>query len=194
MTSSSSSSSSYIGLQGYSIPKSSISVNEQHAIRKELTVVAHVPKSPIQSTPFPIYRESPLKLYVPIHWGIMKFGAVPNKIKSAVQLNLQFAGQLRDYQDSIVEKYMHNVTQQGFGGGLLDVDPGKGKTVMALKIIQRLGVKTIIVVHKSFLSNQWRERIQQFLPDAKVGIIQGQVIDIENKDIVIAMVQSLSIK
>lgn len=190
----SSSSSSYIGLQGYSIPKSSISVNEQHAIRKELTVVAHVPKSPIQSTPFPIYRESPLKLYVPIHWGIMKFGAVPNKIKSGVQLNLQFAGQLRDYQDSIVDKYMHNVTQQGFGGGLLDVDPGKGKTVMALKIIQRLGVKTIVVVHKSFLSNQWRERIQQFLPDAKVGIIQGQVIDIENKDIVIAMVQSLSMK
>jgi superfamily II DNA or RNA helicase len=30
------------------------------------------------------------------------------------------------------------------------------------------------------------------LPDAKIGIIQGQIIDIENKDIVIGMLQSLS--
>jgi hypothetical protein len=32
--------------------------------------------------------------------------------------------------------------------------------------------------------NQWIERIQQFLPTAKIGKIQGQIIDIEGKDIV----------
>ena len=42
--------------------------------------------------------------------------------------------------------------------------------------------------------NQWIERIEQFLPTAKVGKIQGQVIDIEGKDIVIGMLQSLSMK
>jgi superfamily II DNA or RNA helicase len=42
--------------------------------------------------------------------------------------------------------------------------------------------------------NQWIERINQFLPGARIGKIQGQVIDIENKDIVLAMLQSLSMK
>lgn len=39
--------------------------------------------------------------------------------------------------------------------------------------------------------NQWIERIHQFLPDATIGKIQGQVIDVENKDIVLCMIQSL---
>ena len=33
-----------------------------------------------------------------------------------------------------------------------------------------------------------------FLPNAKVGKIQGEIIDIEDKDIVIGMLQSLSMK
>ena len=42
--------------------------------------------------------------------------------------------------------------------------------------------------------NQWIERIQEFLPTAKVGKIQGQIIDMDDKDIVIGMLQSLSMK
>ena len=41
---------------------------------------------------------------------------------------------------------------------------------------------------------QWRDRITQFLPNARIGKIQQNTIDIENKDIVLAMVQSLSQK
>jgi superfamily II DNA or RNA helicase len=40
---------------------------------------------------------------------------------------------------------------------------------------------------------QWQEEISKFLPNARVGIIQGQKkIDVEDKDIVIAMLQSLA--
>ena len=42
--------------------------------------------------------------------------------------------------------------------------------------------------------NQWLERINTFLPNAKIGKIQGDIIDIENKDIVLGMLQSLSNK
>ena len=41
---------------------------------------------------------------------------------------------------------------------------------------------------------QWRDRITQFLPNARIGKIQQNTIDIENKDIVLAMVQYLSQK
>jgi hypothetical protein len=64
-------------------------------------------------------------------------------------------------------------------------------TVMGLKIISLLQKKTIILVHKEFLMNQWIERITEFLPGARVGKIQAQVMDIENKDIVIGMIQTL---
>jgi superfamily II DNA or RNA helicase len=185
--------STYLGEKGYSIFKECLSVDEQHYIRNELTMKPHIPKSPIQPTPFPIYLESPLKLYIPRYFGIETYGP-PDRIliKPGDNVNVEFAGDLRPYQNAIVDKYIKHVG--ACGGGLLDVDPGKGKTVMALNIISKLQKSTLVIVHKSFLLNQWIERIQQFLPGARVGRIQGQIIDTENKDIVIGMLQSLSMK
>jgi len=64
-------------------------------------------------------------------------------------------------------------------------------TVMALKIISILKQKTLIIVHKEFLMNQWIERIAEFLPGARVGKIQAQVFDVADKDIVIGMIQTM---
>jgi superfamily II DNA or RNA helicase len=185
--------STYLGEKGYSIFKECLSVDEQHYIRNELTMKPYIPKSPIQPTPFPIYLESPLKLYIPRYFGIETYGP-PDRIliKPGDNIDVEFAGDLRPYQNAIVDKYIKHVG--ACGGGLLDVDPGKGKTVMALNIISKLQKSTLVIVHKSFLLNQWIERIQQFLPGARVGRIQGQIIDTENKDIVIGMLQSLSMK
>ena len=64
-------------------------------------------------------------------------------------------------------------------------------TVMAIKIISILSKKTLIIVHKEFLLNQWIERIQEFMPTARIGRIQGPVFDSAGKDIVIGMLQTL---
>jgi hypothetical protein len=77
------------------------------------------------------------------------------------------------------------------GGGILEVPCGRGKTVMALKIISLIGKKTLILVHKEFLMNQWIERAAQFIPGAKIGKIQGQTFDVEGKDVVIGMIQTM---
>ena len=69
-----------------------------------------------------------------------------------------------------------------------------GKTVIGINIITRLKKKTLIIVHKGFLLNQWVERIKEFCPESRIGYIQGQIIDINEKDIVIGMLQSLSMK
>ena len=185
--------STYLGEKGYSIFKECLSVEEQHYIRNELIMKPFIPKSPIQPTPFPIYLESPLKLYMPRYFGINTYGE-PDRIliQPGNNISLSFNGELRPYQTAIVDKYIKHVGK--CGGGLLDVDPGKGKTVMALNIVAQLGKCTLVIVHKSFLLNQWIERIEQFLPGARVGRIQGQIIDTENKDIVIGMLQSLSMK
>ena len=91
-----------------------------------------------------------------------------------------------------VEKYLKYVKNNG--GGCLALHTGFGKTCLALYIISALKKRTIIIVHKEFLMRQWIERIEQFLPEAKVGKIQAKTIDVEGKDIVICMLQSLSMK
>lgn len=67
-------------------------------------------------------------------------------------------------------------------------------TVIALNLITQIKVKTIIIVHKQILMDQWKERIQQFIPEASIGTIQGPVVDTQDKHIVVAMVQSLTRK
>ena len=67
-------------------------------------------------------------------------------------------------------------------------------TISAIYMISELKKKTLIIVHKEFLLQQWCERIAEFTGDARVGILRGKTIDVKNKDIVIAMLQSLSMK
>jgi len=107
---------------------------------------------------------------------------------------LEFVGSLRTNQLPIVDAFLSKVNDRTGGGGLLDVPCGWGKTAMALYICSQLQVKTLVIVHKSFLVNQWIERIEEFLPSARIGKIQGKEMDIQNKDIVIGMLQSLSVK
>ena len=71
---------------------------------------------------------------------------------------------------------------------------GGGKTVCALYIASQLKVPTIVLVHNTFLRDQWIERISAFLPKARIGSVQGDKIDIEDKDIIVAMLQSVSLK
>lgn len=66
-------------------------------------------------------------------------------------------------------------------------------TMLAIYLSWALGLKTLVVTHKEFLMDQWEERISQFTT-AKVGKIRQSVIDVEDKDIVIGMLRSLSIK
>ena len=182
----------YLGKKGYTIKKESITVDEQINLRKKLKVRPYIPNSPVKGDEFEIYRESSSKLYVPRYFGIECYGLPQeSRLPEPDKIKLNFSGDLRDYQTTIVNAYMAKAPE---GGGLLEIPCGRGKTVMALKILAELGVKTLVIVHKGFLLNQWIERIEQFLPGARVGKIQGQVMDIENKDIVIGMLQSLSMK
>jgi superfamily II DNA or RNA helicase len=186
----------YLGQKGYTISKNELSIEKQLQIRNDLTIKPFTMGSPINdSKTFPAYRESPNKFYVPHYYGVEHFGPPKQyKISEGIDINLQFNGKLRENQEIVVNTYLKHVNTVGFGGGLLELPCAYGKTVLSLNIISQLKKKTFIIVHKEFLMNQWIERIQQFLPAARVGKIQGPIIDIDNKDIVIGMLQSISMK
>ena len=193
----------FLGNRGITLPMSAFTEAEMNKIKKDLWMKPFVPKGmKTQDTnEFPVYRESTSKLYVPrfyIYNMLSDVGYaepwkyIPSKLNTAASIDVPFKGTLRDFQVPIVEAYMTEVKRSGCG--LLELMCAAGKTVLSLYIASQLKMKTIVIVHKEFLLNQWVERIQEFLPTARIGRLQGQVLDIEDKDIVIAMLQSLSMK
>jgi len=192
----------YLGQKGYTILKSELTIQQLTHIKKQLTVKPYVPGSPVQlEKSFPAYRESDKKLYIPRYYGDEIFGSAKQyKLTEGDDIDIKFEGSLRDYQVPVINKYLEHVQRESGkqdcsgGGGLLELFCAWGKTSGSLYILSKLKKKTLVIVHKEFLMNQWIERIQQFLPTAKIGKIQGQIIDIEGKDIVLCMLQSLVLK
>ena len=184
----------YIGPKGYTILKSELSDAHVAQIKQMLMVKPFTPGINLASAvTFPAYRESTQKIYVPRFFGVTHFGPPKQmKIPDGDDINVPFSGTLRDYQIEVVNAYV-NVTNCT-SGGLVNLPCGYGKTTVALNIVSVMKKKTLIIVHKEFLLNQWVERINQYLPTARIGRIQGQIIDVEGKDIVIGMLQSLSMK
>ncbi len=194
----------YLGKKGYTIPKSCLSKEDLDELYEILNVKPVIPGisyggATANDGAFPVYRENSNKIYIPRFFGIERYG-LPNKseITQGDNISLEFPKPLRDYQEKIIDVYMKHInnpicigSEQKGNGGILEVPCGRGKTVMALKIISNLKKKTLIIVHKEFLMNQWIERIDEFLPGAKIGKIQGPIFDVEGKDIVIGMLQTL---
>lgn len=106
---------------------------------------------------------------------------------------IKFSATLREAQqhalDALISAFDTDVT-----GGMLRAPCGSGKTVLGCAFMASVKLPTLVVVHKEFLMNQWRERIEQFLPGSKIGLCQGPVLDYKNKHVVLAMVHSLSQK
>jgi len=188
----------YLGQKGYTLSKSELSIEKQIKIRNDLTIkpFSNWEGSSLNDTKiFPAYRESQNKFYVPHYYGIENFGLPKEyKISEGLDINLEFDGKLRDYQEPVVNKFIEHCSDVKYGGGLLELHTGWGKTCAGLYILTKLKKKTLILVHKEFLMNQWIERIQHFFPNSRIGKIQGPVINVKDKDIVLCMLQSLILK
>lgn len=182
--------------KGYGIPKTNLSEHDLKDIKNELTVK---PFSPFELTSngdenddkqFQVFRESSNKIYVPRSYGLKKFGKAKYQFDRSQSIKPVFKGTLRDYQQTPVNAYLECTSDELVNSGIINIPPGFGKTVIALYIISRLKVKTLIVVHKDFLLSQWKERIEQYLGNVTVGILKQNKTETD-RDIVIASLQSI---
>ena len=175
-TPSSSTKISYIGQKGYTLLKSTLTYEELNQIRNELMirpVTNGVGGYCSVETFYPVFRESPNKIYIPRYYGITLFGPTKMKLSDGIIIECPFQASLRPIQVPVVDSFM-NIIHNGGGGGLLELPCAFGKTVISLYICSVIKRKTLIIVHKEFLMNQWIERIKEFLPNARIGKIQGQ--------------------
>lgn len=77
---------------------------------------------------------------------------------------------------------------------VLECPTGFGKTACTMDIIAQIGRKTIVVVTKEDIRDQWVNAAKKFLglKDSEIGFIQGDLFQIAGRKLVIAMVQTLS--
>ena len=180
-----------ITTRGYAVLKSSLTPQQTQHLRTELTVSPKVNERYAKGVQnFTLYLESSSRFYVPRQWGLKHLGEPEDNIVSeGIDLPpvVEFTGTPYDYQQEIVDTFI----EEG-ACGLICVPCGRGKTFMALCAAVQIGKRFLIVVDKEFLMNQWKERIEQFLPDVKVGKIQRNVINRDGCEIVIGLLQSIS--
>jgi superfamily II DNA or RNA helicase len=181
-------------IKGYQIAKKDIP-NLLHT-KGILNVKPYIPSvfvKPQYVTRYPVFTEDTDYLYVPKHYGIQTFGQLKSTTRDIKQTDgnyWSFQGTIREAQTSVINSFLKPEPRDG----VISLQTGGGKTVCALYIASVLQLPTIVLVHNTFLRDQWKERIASFLPKSRVGSIQGEVLDIENKDIVVAMLQSVSMK
>jgi superfamily II DNA or RNA helicase len=83
---------------------------------------------------------------------------------------LHMATPLRDVQKSAVEQVIHCIER--VYGACLCAPCGFGKTVIALTIICRLGVRALIIVNTDTMVRQWRTRISEHILNIQEGYIE----------------------
>ena len=161
-------------------------------IKKELTVSPYQNYNKKLNISFCIYNETNEHLIVPKYYGLNKIkDSYIDNIYNGDNIDITFNGILRDNQTEIINKIIPYIVKHN--GGVLCLPCATGKTVLALYLISYFKIKTLIIVHKSFLLNQWKEKCKEFT-NAKIGIIQQNKIEVDDKDIVIGMLQSIAKK
>lgn len=87
-----------------------------------------------------------------------------------------------------IEFYKNNKT------GILQLEPGSGKTVISIHSICELGRKTIILTHKLSLVEQWKKEFLNFtdIKEEDIGILEtSKISEVLKKPIIISTVQTI---
>lgn len=94
---------------------------------------------------------------------------IKNECESGQTLSLQFHGQLSFQQEEAVD----NLSKTNCG--ILSATTGFGKTVVATSLIAKRNINTLIIVNRTQLVNQWKEKLIAFLQldSSDVGQIGG---------------------
>jgi superfamily II DNA or RNA helicase len=188
----------YLSSRGYGILKTEDNKDLIDEIKRELTVTPKLMSSApfMTNKEYPIFMESDNKIYIPKCYGLSKFGKpeVDNLSKGLDCPNLVFNGELRDIQKKPIEAYIKSVENPEKLGGIISVPCGFGKTIMSIYVACYFKKKTLFISHKNFLNEQFITSIKDFIPKVRIGKIRSDKIDIEDKDIVIATLQSLAMR
>ena len=178
----------------YSVP-----LTETLDIDSEISRLTLTPRNAFGPSPEPFhaYVIKEGRIYIPRFYGLQRFGTpeCDNRILGEDMPDVEFKGTLTEVQQDAAHQFMARSINEEGRGGMLVLPCGYGKTILALFMVtQLLKRKACIVVHKNIIKDQWSAAILKFFPNLRIGYIQGSICDIQDKDIVIAMVMTVARK
>ena len=178
------------------IPKNAVNVE---ALKRALTFELQGRGN--QQTTLQLWQETAAHLLVPLRfWRYSErlFEIVdcrptnfqPIDIRSRIKLDHRMeGGQLIPTGHTIQQQALDALLEAQ--GGLLQLSCGAGKSVIALELIARLAVPTIIILDNTTLMGQWVDEINRHLTvEGGVGLIEGGSFDWQHP-IVLATFQTL---
>lgn len=188
---------SILSHRGYSIAKSGLDPEVLQHYKNDLTITPHVEREEyaFNIKPIKLYAETDKRFYMPRYYGMKQLGEPEtNKLEEQIPDKICLTPGLtpRENQKPVIEKTVRDL--KTIGGGVLSLPCAFGKTGISLFIASILKVKTMVVSHTTSLMEQWVERIEQFLPGARVGLVQQNTAEIDDVDIIIASLKTLAIK
>lgn len=185
-----------LSVHGYRVPKKHLQQGELRSLCRSLTLKPFSAVDIGWIKPVSFYHETRDDIYVPRHFGEKRWGTAAWGDADSVQRAQlgAFCGNLRTLPEFSQQEAcdVSLGVLRKTGGCILSLYTGGGKTTCALWIAHQLGLKTAVVVHKDPLMAQWEERIHQFLPEARVGVLRGDSTCVhDSDDFTLCMIQSL---
>ena len=131
----------YLNHKGYGILKETVNDELDKLLTDELMVKPNMPPDYDFGNPlFPVFRKTPLRIYVPKFYGIDKFG-IPDRIneREGKDAKIKFKGELRPYQQKFTKKMLKHIEKNG--SCIAALSTGFGKTIIALWIASQIKKK-----------------------------------------------------
>lgn len=119
---------------------------------------------------------------------------ISNCILDGHNIDFLYMGEPTYNQQIVIDYIFNNIYTEsnktkGLCGLTLNAQAGSGKTFLAMNIINKLKLKTLIIVPNTYLLNQWVELLSKFFPNNKIGQYYGKKK--EDGDIIVSIINSL---
>ena len=119
---------------------------------------------------------------------------ITNSLTEGINVNFFYTGEPTYNQQIVIDYIFNNIYTEsnklkGLCGLTLNMLAGGGKSFLAMNIINKLNLKTLIIVPNTYLLNQWVELLSKFFPNNKIGQYYGKKK--EDGDIIVAIINSL---
>lgn len=182
---------------GFIVYKKKLTKKQIIQIKNDLNVKPYSSFGNFIIKSFKVYKETNDYYILPVYYTLDVLKIKPDIISfynnCSINKNIIDNISLRNNQIECFNNCMNEFDKK-FGGGIITLSCGQGKTIISLKIISQSKKKTLIIVNKIELLKQWKNEINKMLPGTKIGIIQGSKFEYENCDIVLGMLQTIAIK
>jgi len=157
------------------IPISSLSTENRQRILHELHIEYIVNKRSRMTSAY--WIDDYDIIHLPFHWAVMNGFTPRDKIEYPILSGI-FSGSLRENQRVVKREAVGQLSERGCA--LLSLHVGWGKSVLAVYLACKLKLKTLIVVNRIVLANQWMSLIESMVNPASVQFVKTkQTLDPE---------------